>query len=299
MILKMKPQKNKTMKKFTLKILQLFLFVVLIVSNKVYAQTKLYEAAAAGDIEKVKWLIRKKNADINHFESNDFVPLIGAIKSGNDQLLELLVDRGANINVSDGLGRPPVIVAVENNQLTMVKFLLEKGADIDARGIKNNTVLMNALSNGKLTMARSLVALGAEVNAKNEDGITPFMKAVMYGKRYNILDFLVEHDADIDAKANNGNTAIMIATINEDKEMIKYLKNLGADINIQNNEGMNPLLHAVRTGNLQLTKFIVELGADLQRKDKDGRSVMDYGRLIPVIENYLEDIGAKPGSEIN
>ena len=60
-------------------------------------------------------------------------------------------------------------------------------------------------------MVQALLAKGAEVNAKNNNGVTALMAASLSG-HLEVLQALLAKGADVNAKANNGATALDAAT---------------------------------------------------------------------------------------
>jgi ankyrin repeat protein len=59
----------------------------------------------------------------------------------------------------------------------VAKLLLENGAPADARMLQKLTPLHLAVIEGQVDTAKLLVAKGADVNAKDEDGETALTKA--------------------------------------------------------------------------------------------------------------------------
>lgn len=96
---------------------------------------------------------------------------------------------------------------------------------------------------------------------------------------------LVEDGAEIDARDNQGNTAVMAATQNNKVGTVKVLIEQGADINIQNNNLDNVLLYAGAEGLLEIVKLAVEAGADTTLTNRFGGTA-----LIPAADRGHVDI---------
>ena len=66
------------------------------------------------------------------------------------------------------------------------------------------------------------------INAKNNDGETALMWA-SYNGHLEVVKLLVTLGADVNAKDKNGNTALMWAIYNGHSEVVAYLKSLNKD----------------------------------------------------------------------
>jgi len=126
-------------------------------------------------------------------ESGESV-LAYALKSRVDQdLLELLVEHGADIFYSDDEGVSILDFAVTYNNMYMIKLLLEKGKDVN--------------------------------DVTRKSGFTPLMAAVCYG-RYEIFAVLLDAGADINAVERKGMTALDFARKMRKTSMIKRLEDI-------------------------------------------------------------------------
>ena len=70
--------------------------------------------------------------------------LHNAIRHANEELVALLLEKGANINEPNKLGWTPLHTAVEFENVKLVKLLIEKGARTDIRDKSGDTPLENA-----------------------------------------------------------------------------------------------------------------------------------------------------------
>jgi len=117
-----------------------------------------------------------------------------ALKSRVDEdLLELLIENGADLFYTDDEGVSILDFAVTYNNIYMIKLLLEKGKDVN------------------------------EITRRS--GFTPLMAAVCYG-RYDILKMLLEAGADINAVDSRGLSALGFAKKMRKTSMIKLLEEM-------------------------------------------------------------------------
>ena len=60
----------------------------------------------------------------------------------------------------------------------------------------------------------------------------------MIQKKFEAIDLLIEHGADIDAQNADGRTPLMLASVKGDTELVDYLLDCGAERNIKDKTGM-------------------------------------------------------------
>lgn len=143
--------------------------------RKTLTGESLREAAYAGNITEVNWILAQNAGAIN-----DPDPLTGmtaieyAIIGQHSAVVKTLLQHGADANVYDKLGMNPVAHAIRKNNWTIVQLLLDHGAHIkDVRFLKEKvTPLMIAAIEGNISMVDPLLKLGLDRNARDSDGMT-------------------------------------------------------------------------------------------------------------------------------
>lgn len=84
-------------------------------------------AINAGIVE----LLLKYPLDINARGVDDCTPLYYAIGKGDNNIVKLLIDKGADVNIPDSYGKTPLMEAADmfDDDDTIIKLLLANGAD--------------------------------------------------------------------------------------------------------------------------------------------------------------------------
>jgi ankyrin repeat protein len=128
-----------------------------------------------------------------------------------EESLAFLIEYGADVKAVDNEGRTALFYAVKNNKGGNVDLLVKNGADINARDVTGKTVLFYAIEN-------VLIVKNVFFN-KNRKLKTRIERNIHTGKEYeriinsemNIIKFLVENGADINAEDGTGETALSYA----------------------------------------------------------------------------------------
>jgi uncharacterized protein len=145
----------------------------------------LFEACAAGQVDRVRALLDIDTAQINAFAPDGFQPLGLASFFGHDQVAALLLAAGADVNTpSDNeMHAYPLNSAVAGGNITLVQMLLENGADPNAHQGEDFTPLHAAAQMGQVEMARLLLQHGADPYGPLAKGKSPLDMAREQGSR--------------------------------------------------------------------------------------------------------------------
>lgn len=127
------------------------------------------------------------------------------------------------INSTDIKGFTPLILAVYNNSPEVVDFLLENGADVNAQDAAGNTALMGVCFKGYKDLAKKLIGAGADVNQVNVNGANALTFAATFGQ-LEIARLLLEKGADYDQPDLRGKTPYNHAIIQENIPMIELIE---------------------------------------------------------------------------
>ena len=168
------------------------------------------------------------NADVNAKDNEDFTPLHCAARQGHEDVVEVLISRGADVNPTNEC-RKPLHWAVMGGHTSIVKLLIEKGADVNAEDCYSDVPLVYARTR---EIGEILLDNGANPNARDMSSFTPLHYAAGTGYFPNgsvdMVDLLISKGADINLGNGWGGTALSIAKRKGHQEIVDLLRKHGA-----------------------------------------------------------------------
>ncbi len=237
-------------------------------------ETLLRLAAKSGNAEIIKLLI-EKGANIDNIHAFGSELLRVAIVAENVSLIEILVQKGVSPNALNKNKHTPLYEAVQGGSGKIVQLLIDKGANVDEEDPIKLTALHRAADWGKVDAAKVLINNGANVDAVDFQGETPLHLAIN-NKNVDIVRLLIDHGSNINAMNNNHETPLHLAASYGEIEIAKMLLAKDANPNTADkSSGFTPLHEAAKTGNIEIIKLLIAKGAKIDASDLFGRTPMD------------------------
>ena len=112
--------------------------------------------------------------------------------------------------------------------LEVVEILVSRGASVNSRDCYNHTPLMEAAGVDNMEVLKYLVEQGADVDASDKGGCTALFYTVSSKNSVNAIRYLVSKGANITHRSMLGYTALHFAALHGDLEAVKELLALGA-----------------------------------------------------------------------
>jgi serine/threonine-protein phosphatase 6 regulatory ankyrin repeat subunit B len=250
-------------------------------------------AINSNNLEKVKELIAQ-GADVNVRDSRGNTPLIQAIIQRKLLFVEILVSGGADVNAKDEDGQTPLHLAVLAGRKDIVELLIAKGADVNVKSNTwDTTPLIAALRSGHEDIAQMLIVKGADVNGRGRGDYTPLHCAAMNRAgmtgSIEIMKLLLAGGADIEARQEHDATPLACATYDGNTESTKFLIEHDANIEAKLNDGeTTPLLRAVSQQYVETAKLLLDKRANIQATWR-GLSAIHVAMLGSRLSNRKSD----------
>lgn len=283
------------------------LISVFITAMSLTASESLFFHCSTGNISSVESLLSspccRSQINLNSFHERNIgcfleftTCLLVAIEKGSDQIVELLLNAGADANLLSvpmnlfSFGVSPLYAASRNSSnVRIMELLLRNGSNpnILDRG-SNRTPLMTVASLGIVEMASLLVRHGAHVNQtiNGSDLETPLHVAARWSHP-KMIGFLLDSGAQVDALDNRRHTPLYQAATRGDIESCTVLLSHGA------NPSLYPtLLHdCMQKGHIQVVNCLLNFGARLGEIDyRNGSVALHVAKIVrspPNLHNIM------------
>lgn len=233
--------------------------------------------AQAGDVEAVKLLLQAGMKPDLVTGRGGQTPLANAARYNRKEVVQVLLAHGADPNARS-MGSTALIWASINGSNDLVRLLLDRGADLKATDRQHGmNALQCAAMTGQADTIKLLIERGSELNDRDKDGKTALIWAAHYGREEAVL-VLLDRGADITLQENiQGLNALLVAANRGNTETVKILLDKGADINTRDSRGRTALMLAAR-GWPETVRLLVDRGADLKARDPEGNTALSLAR---------------------
>ncbi|MBR0279646.1 MAG: ankyrin repeat domain-containing protein [Synergistaceae bacterium] len=163
---------------------------------------------------------------------------------------------------------------------------------------KSNDAFLELCKSGNSVKIEEAINNGANVDARTDDGKTALIWAAWNGYSES-AEILLRHGADVNARDNQGRTALIWAAWNGHSKAAEVLLRYRANINVQDNSGRTALMNATQRGQTEAVKVLLEYGAYVDAKDYRGWTALQIAKdnHHTEIERLLRTHGAKEVKE--
>jgi len=267
-------------------------------------------ASLWGKHSNVGHILIENGADISRTDDNGVGALFIAAKQDDRQMINALIEKGADVNVAtttdfelDGVmvfsGTTPLMAALAGRQNENAYILIDNGASVNAKDDNGRSVLMIAVGNSGVDMVKFLLTQGADpaptiTKDFTSNGIPTFeganalMAAASAGDFKSVYE-LIRAGSNVNATTRNGVTALIAAAAKGHLAITKLLVGMGADLKARTTEpynvgikkpieavhkGTNPLLAASAHGHDRVVEFLIANGAEVNAEDDFGQDAL-------------------------
>ena len=176
-----------------------------------------------------------------------------AVEQGDLESVQRWLEQGLTADfLADRVGSGLMIAAWEGN-IAMMELFLKHGAQINLTNRHDEQALQLAAWRGHGEAVKWLLAHGATVT---RNGQWNALHYAAFADRQEIVRLLLEHGAQINARAPNGSTALMMAAREGREDLAHQLLAAGADPRLTNENGESALIWAMRYEHYKLAQMV-------------------------------------------
>lgn len=186
--------------------------------------------------------------------------LAGAILSGNELKVEKAIEAGYDVNkryMVEGKKITPIVEAAVQRNEDIVEMLLEAGADPNISQVNGETALANAAQNGDYSIAGALLEFGADPNT-----MTPVGPPLAIAANIAIMQILCAYGADCNLPDEDGDLPIVGTITTNTYEATYFLRLMGTKILAINNRGESPLSKTLSRDNWRMIDIMASAHYD-------------------------------------
>lgn len=210
--------------------------------------------------------LNNSNQTIDQQELNK--ALIEAAKLGKVDIINLLIQQGANINGTDHIGCTALIHAARGGHLKAVHLLLQHNADVNAIDHYGRTALI-------LTFTDEFANSATLYDDKNPHTYYPYLNY------QRIIELLIEYGADINlAETVYGYPPLMLAAHDNLIDIVNLLIKHGANIHTTNNQNETALIIARKKHHNTVGYRLLWEMTPNQRKEYANQIISNYDHFF-------------------
>lgn len=236
----------------------------------------LSTATKFGQIEDVAQLLMEPNVDIRVAEpETGLTALHHAAINDHPDIMKLLYSHGARYNQTDNEGKTTLHHAARHSWRCL-EYLLEQAVD-DIQPDNNGLVLWHEAASAANTksldiLKKSLTQTVSLKDMKTIAGWSPLLCAASCGAT-ECIDWLLQAGCTIVDTANDGSTALHIASKSGSLRSVRRIIDRGCDINSVTKDGSTALHYAlldIPEGVSDVVTILLERGIDVNKCRDDG-----------------------------
>ncbi|KAI9340187.1 ankyrin repeat-containing domain protein [Zopfochytrium polystomum] len=219
-------------------------------------------------------------------------PLHRACRSGNLEMVRLLVQQGASLNSQALWGMSSLHIACVSGRVDVVEYLAMNGADIHATTNDGRSPFMVACAKGNVNVARTLLKLGAKVASSEFNGL---LSAAARSASLETVQFLFQRCIASDSSMGYSatkialNNALYYAAKCGNLDIAQWL-NSYVDVNdrraFRTEEVICPLEAACEGDHLDIMDFLLDQGWERSKSDDLLRAAAIWGS-VEIVELLL------------
>lgn len=281
------------------------------------------EAAAKGDIARVKDIVRKNPDKVNAKHENKTALQLASYE-GKTDVVKFLLENKADVNITDDEGDTALHYAAFGTEENSMQLLLNNKARVNVQNKKGQTSLHITIGKGSVPCTKLLIKANASVNLKDSDGDSPLHDCIIQkkkqsslieavfksatpdftitnGKGFNVLQWASLKDCrravelilaktpkmvDLPMK-DEGFTALHICAANDHVEIASDLLKMGANKDAADGNGRTPLIIAVSQSHKRTVELLLTYGCQVDAQDNEGNTALHVAQISRALPDAL------------
>ena len=249
----------------------------------------LFQSARRNETEVVELLLAK-GADIEDGRVLNFV----VADPERYDMAKLLIDKGADVNRKDANGDSPLQLAtIFGKSLRIIDLLLDNGAVVDSSRSEIIRILSTAAACGSERLVRLALEEMGDRDFENQAESNGLMRHALIGGSIEVVRLLQERDIPLSIGPDvRGRTPVHVVAEDNKPEMLEFLVQHGADINQRTRSGKSAYNLAEEHGHTELLDLIVRLGGNTepQRFPRLTGPYLGQDPPVDMVEQFAPDI---------
>jgi ankyrin repeat protein len=190
-------------------------------------------------------------------QAGAYEEILGAMEKNDSEAVVSLLKRGMDVNTTDPAGNTLLMIATRNGNLDLVKFLISNKAGVNRRNRFGDTASLLAALKGNLPALQLLHASGGQI----EPGGWSALHYAVFGEDPEVMAWVIAQQPKLDARAPNGQTALMLAAKAGKLSLVKLLIDADADMDLADLEGATAISLARKAGHSEIAEYLRSVGA--------------------------------------
>lgn len=226
---------------------------------KIDSKPLLFHAIDAGASIGIFNFLIDEGADINYANVSGENLLIYLTTHSKKKiaLYEYFVAKGIDLNVQDSNGNSPLIIAAKENENNVVEFLLQAGADASLQNEKLHNALFYAFENKQFKTIELLLP----VNKIDEENYFMWLEESVASREAKITALLLEQSLAKKISESDQRDLLFLSIENEDKYTLTALLDYGVNPNFVNENQVPPLEYTQKHELEGMSELLIEKGA--------------------------------------
>lgn len=240
--------------------------------------TAVHHAAEKGHLGIAKLLSNAKGALVDMLSKHSRTPLWLAASSGHEQIVSLLIKKGANLKAYGPEVLTPLSVAALNGHEAIVKLLTGRGAELGFMIDDHHTSIFTAAKNGHEAIVKLFIENEIGFQFENDQKRTPLFLAAQNGHKA-VVKMFIEKAVDLGFEQSYVQTTLMYAAENGHAATVKLLIEKSVYPDFTYDFGQTLLLSAARNGHETVVKLLIEQNVDLECKNEFKQTALHIATL--------------------